>query len=127
MIFDEEVVDPTGNHTDEVEQHEGATLQHVCENSGGGVGVGVTEDYWDHYQISDVAAAESIELENVADGGEEAQLLYPQVVIEEGGVDVGAEIVVPAIPPDEQGVHETELRGNALTMHDIKWNKHIEG
>lgn len=122
-MFDEEVVDPAGKHTDEVEQHECNTSQHVCDNSGGGVGM--AEDYWDHYQISDAVAAESIELENVAGGVEDAQLLYPRE--EGGGMELGAEIVVPAIPPNEQGVHETEQRGKALNMHDIKWNKHIEG
>ncbi|KAL3776829.1 hypothetical protein HJC23_011159 [Cyclotella cryptica] len=122
MMFDEEVVDHAEKDADEVEQHDGATLQHVCENNSGGVGV--TEDYWDHYQMADAAAASPTELENAAGGEEEGQLLYREE--EEGGMGVGAEIVVPAIPPDERGARETEQRGNALNMHDLKWKKHID-
>jgi hypothetical protein len=78
---------------------------------------GVTAEYWDEHRLGELHAAAQYAAAELNEGGEEGQYYDP---------DETTDVIVPSLPADSP-MHGSGLKPKALSAHDVKWNKHIEG
>jgi hypothetical protein len=77
---------------------------------------GVTAEYWDEHRLGELHAAAQYAAAELNEGGveDEHQQYYDH------------DVIVPTLPAVESPLHGS-LKPKALSVHDLKWNKHIEG
>ncbi|KAL3773517.1 hypothetical protein ACHAWO_000513 [Cyclotella atomus] len=75
----------------------------------------VTAEYWDEHRLGELHAAAQYAAAELNEGGveDEHQQYYDH------------DVIVPTLPAVESPLHGS-LKPKALSVHDLKWNKHIE-
>lgn len=106
------------NDLDQTEPHGGMTSQetYITHNEEAEAAAEAAADYWDTARLGDLTAAaqNAAEAEEYYDHNENVQ-----------AVDLG-EVDVPALPAVEIPM-QGDGKPKAISVHDMKWNKHIEG
>lgn len=80
---------------------------------------GIAAEYWDEHRLGELHAAAQYAAAELSEGGGDVEGQYYDP-------DETTDVIVPSLPADSP-MDGSGLKPKALSAHDVKWNKHIEG